>query len=150
MKSKVRMYLNFRTMFLSIHRDSGYVMNSMGLTLLMSRVAQIGSLGNLDQNVNFSVFLNEHYFKIDLWAFYCVVNMAYMQQRHLQQLSSRDIHITTCKILLKLFCIWTSYTFFTAFVASGKVWYPSIGLTTPVGWMLLLQLTVLSRSAIVV
>ena len=40
-----------------------------------------------------------------LWG---VVNMAYMQQRHLQQVSCRDIHATTCKILLRFFFC-TSY-----------------------------------------
>ena len=39
---------------------------------------------------------------------------------------------------------------YTAFVVSGKVGIPLTGLTTPVGWLLLPQLTVLSRSAIVV
>ena len=39
---------------------------------------------------------------------------------------------------------------YTAFVVSGKVWYPLTGLTTPVGWLLLLKLTALSQSAIVV
>ena len=36
------------------------------------------------------------------------------------------------------------------FAVSGKVGYPLTGLTTTVGWLLLLRLTVLSRSAIVV
>ena len=31
-----------------------------------------------------------------------------MQQRHLQQLIHRGIYVTTCKIALLLFCIWTS------------------------------------------
>ena len=31
-----------------------------------------------------------------------------MQQRHLQQLTRRDIYVTTCKTVLLLFCIWTS------------------------------------------
>ena len=35
----------------------------------------------------------------------------YMQKRHLQQASRRDIYVTTCKILLLLFCIWTPYVF---------------------------------------
>ena len=35
--------------------------------------------------------------------------MVYMQQRHLQQVSHRDIHIWLYKILFRLFCIWTSY-----------------------------------------
>ena len=38
----------------------------------------------------------------------------------------------------------------TAVAVSGKVERSLTGLTTPVGWLLLLQLTVLSRSAIVV
>ena len=36
----------------------------------------------------------------------------------------------------------------TAFVISGKIRYPYTVLTTPVGWMFLLQLTVLSRCVI--
>ena len=36
------------------------------------------------------------------------------------------------------------------FAVSGKVWCPQIGLTTTVGKLWLLQLTVLSRSAFVV
>ena len=39
---------------------------------------------------------------------------------------------------------------YTALAVSGKVGYLLTGLTTPVGWLLLLQLTVLSRSAIAV
>ena len=39
---------------------------------------------------------------------------------------------------------------YTAFAVSGKVGIPYTGLTTPVGWQSLPQLTVLSRSAIVV
>ena len=39
---------------------------------------------------------------------------------------------------------------YTAFVFNGKAGIPQTGLTTRVGWLLLLQLTVLSRSAIVV
>ena len=39
---------------------------------------------------------------------------------------------------------------YTAFAVSGKVGILQTGLTTSVGWLLLLQLTVLSRSAIVV
>ena len=39
---------------------------------------------------------------------------------------------------------------YTAVAVSGKVERSYIGLTTPVRWLLLLQLTVLSRSAIVV
>ena len=39
---------------------------------------------------------------------------------------------------------------YTAISVSGKVGRPLTGLTTPVGWLLLLQLTVLSRSGIVV
>ena len=35
--------------------------------------------------------------------------MEYMQQRHLQQLSRCYIYITTCKFVLQLFCIRTSY-----------------------------------------
>ena len=35
--------------------------------------------------------------------------MVFMQQRHLQQVSRCDIYITACKILVFLFCIWTSY-----------------------------------------
>ena len=38
----------------------------------------------------------------------------------------------------------------TAVAVSGKVGCPLTGLTTPVGWLLLPQLTVLSRSIIVV
>ena len=37
-----------------------------------------------------------------------------------------------------------------AFVVSEKVGYPLTGWTTPVGWLLILKLTALSRSAIVV
>ena len=33
----------------------------------------------------------------------------YMQKPHLQQVSRRGIYVTICKILLLLFCIWTSY-----------------------------------------
>ena len=39
---------------------------------------------------------------------------------------------------------------YTAFVVSGKVGNPFFCFTTPIGWFLLLQLTVLSRSAFVV
>ena len=39
---------------------------------------------------------------------------------------------------------------YTAFAVGGKVGIPLTGLTTPVGWLSLPQLTVLSRSAIVV
>ena len=39
---------------------------------------------------------------------------------------------------------------YTTVVVSGRVWVPLTGLTTPVGWLLLPQLTVRSRSAIVV
>ena len=39
---------------------------------------------------------------------------------------------------------------YTAFAISGNVGIPLTGLTTPVGWLSLPQLTVLSRSAIVV
>ena len=39
---------------------------------------------------------------------------------------------------------------YTAFVVSGKAGLSLTGLTTLVGWLLLLQLPVLSRSAIVV
>ena len=39
---------------------------------------------------------------------------------------------------------------YTAFAVSWKVWIPQTGLTTPVGWLSLPQLTVLSRSAVVV
>ena len=39
---------------------------------------------------------------------------------------------------------------YTAGIVSGRVGYPLTGLTTQVGWLLLLQLTVLRRSAIVV
>ena len=39
---------------------------------------------------------------------------------------------------------------YTAFVVSGKVGIPYTGLITPVGWLSLPKLTVLSRSAIVV
>ena len=39
---------------------------------------------------------------------------------------------------------------YTAFGVSGKVGIPYTSLTTPVGWLSLPQLTVLSRSAIVV
>ena len=35
--------------------------------------------------------------------------MVYMQQRHLQQVSCRDIYLTTCKNLLLLFSLRTSY-----------------------------------------
>ena len=38
---------------------------------------------------------------------------------------------------------------YTAFAVSGKVGIPETGLTTPVGWLSLSQLTVLSRSTIV-
>ena len=36
---------------------------------------------------------------------------------------------------------------YTAFVVSGNVGIPQTGLTTPLGWLSLLQLTVISRSA---
>ena len=39
---------------------------------------------------------------------------------------------------------------YTADVVSGKIERSLTGLTTPVGWLLLIQLTVLSRFAIVV
>ena len=39
---------------------------------------------------------------------------------------------------------------FTTFAVSGKVGIPLTGITTPVRWLLLLQLIVLNRSAIVV
>ena len=39
--------------------------------------------------------------------------------------------------------------YFTAFVVSEKVWYPYSGLTTAVWWLLLIQLTLLSRTAAV-
>ena len=39
---------------------------------------------------------------------------------------------------------------YTAFAVSEKVGYPKSGLTTSVEWLLLIQLTVLSRPAIVV
>ena len=35
--------------------------------------------------------------------------MAYMQQHHFQQMWRHDDHVTTRKVLLQLFCIWTSY-----------------------------------------
>ena len=35
--------------------------------------------------------------------------MVYMQLRHLQQVSRRDIYLMACKILLHLFFIWTAY-----------------------------------------
>ena len=35
--------------------------------------------------------------------------MVFMQQRNLQQASRCDVYITICKILLKLFYIWTLY-----------------------------------------
>ena len=38
---------------------------------------------------------------------------------------------------------------YMALVISGEVGYPETGLTTPVGWLVLLQLTVLSRFAII-
>ena len=41
-------------------------------------------------------------------SFLWVVNIVYTQQRHLQRLSRRGIYVTTCKILLLLFCLWTS------------------------------------------
>ena len=39
---------------------------------------------------------------------------------------------------------------YRAFAINGKVGYPLTGLTTSVGWLLLLQLTVQCHSAIVV
>ena len=39
---------------------------------------------------------------------------------------------------------------YTAFAVNGKVGIPLTGLTTPVGWLSLPQLTFLSRSAIFV
>ena len=35
--------------------------------------------------------------------------MVFMQQHHLQQVTRHVIYVTTSKILLLLFCIWTSY-----------------------------------------
>ena len=50
-----------------------------------------------------------------------------------------------------LFKLLNVYPFdYAAFVVCGKVGYPETGLTTPVGWLLLLLLTVLSQSAIIV
>ena len=35
--------------------------------------------------------------------------MVCMRQRHLQQVSRRDVYTTTCKMLLLLYCILTSH-----------------------------------------
>ena len=35
--------------------------------------------------------------------------MAYMQQRHFQQIWRRDVHVMTHKLLFPLFCIWATY-----------------------------------------
>ena len=50
------------------------------------------------------------------------------------------------RIIYKLLNVCPFY--YTSFAVSGKVGYPYTGLTTPVRWLSLLQLTVLSRSAI--
>ena len=48
------------------------------------------------------------------------------------------------------FFVMCVFFYFTAFAVSGKVGNRQTSLTTPVWWLSLLQLTVLSRSAIVV
>ena len=90
------------------------------------------------------------------------------RKRYRQTERTKSIHLNTCLCntfydLSTLVGCWSSvyirriiYTFlnvcpvdYTAFAVSGKVGYPLTGLITPVGLLLLLQLTVLSRSAIV-
>ena len=48
--------------------------------------------------------------------FYGVVNIVYMQQCHSQQVSPRNIYVTTFNIFLRLFCIWTSYVLLSDFL----------------------------------
>ena len=40
---------------------------------------------------------------------YWVLNIAYMQRRHFQQMWRRDVHVKTRKVLLLLFCLWRLY-----------------------------------------
>ena len=62
----------------------------------------------------FSFFLKVHFCEIMSIiaikiSFLWVVNMVYMMQRHEQQVSRHDNYVMTCKTLLLLFCIWTTY-----------------------------------------
>ena len=84
------------------------------------------------------------YFYILLY-YYCI----YVCEEHYYDLSALAIGpVSMRRIIYKFLNVCLFYN--TAFAASGKVRYPYTGLTTPVGCLLLLHLTVQSRSTIVV